>query len=149
MYFKSCGLAAKAFDTLHALGITMSQKWCYDGIEQLSARVRKALLEDIANYPWFGMHDNINIPFRVYEQRLANQSHFDSGTAATIFIIKDPSAVRPSNRAFQLQQAIGAKDPITYKDVMKLEFAACACIRARAIYKVLSFLINSPAFSPL
>jgi hypothetical protein len=28
-YFKSCGLATKAFDTLHALGITMSQKWAY------------------------------------------------------------------------------------------------------------------------
>lgn len=147
VYFKSCGLAAKAFDTLHALGITMSQKWAYDGIERLSSRVRKALLEDIAKYPWFGTHDNINIPFRVYEQRLANQSHFDSGTAATIIVIKDPSAVRPSNRAFQLQQATGAKDPITYKDVMKLELQACARIRARAIYKVLSFLIDSPAFS--
>ncbi len=30
---------------------------------------------------------------------------------------------------------------------MKLEFAASACIRARAIYRVLSFLIETPAFS--
>ncbi|KAH9965404.1 hypothetical protein BC827DRAFT_1126544 [Russula dissimulans] len=36
IYFKSCGLTTKAFDTLHALGITMSQKWSYDGIEALS-----------------------------------------------------------------------------------------------------------------
>lgn len=147
MYFKSCGLAAKAFDTLHALGITMSQKWAYDGIERLSGRVQKALLEDIAKYPWFGTHDNINIPFRVYEQRLANQSHFDCGTAATIFIVKDPAAVRPSNQAFQRQQAIGAKDPITYKDVMKLEFAASARIRARAIHRVLLFLTDAPDFA--
>ena len=102
LYFKSCGLAAKAFDTLHALGMTMSQKWSYDSIERLSARIHKALLEDIAKYPWFGTHDNINIPFRVYEQRLANQSHFDCGMAATIFVIKDPAAICPSNRAFQL-----------------------------------------------
>lgn len=147
IYFKSCGLAAKAFDTLHALGITMCQKWAYDGIERLSGRVHEALLEDIAKYPWFGTHDNINIPFRVYEQRLTNQSHFDSGTAATIFVIKDPLAVRPNNRAFRQQQAIGAKDPITYKDVMKLELTASAHIRARAIYRVLSFLIGAPAFA--
>jgi hypothetical protein len=147
IYFKSCGLAAKAFDTLHALGVTMSQKWAYDGIERLSKRVREALLEDIATYPWFGTHDNINIPFRVYEQRLTNQSHFDCGTAATIFVIKDPTAVRPDNRAFQRQQAIGAKNPIMYMDIMKLEFAASARIRTRAIYKVLSFLIDAPAFA--
>jgi hypothetical protein len=147
IYFKSCGLAAKAFDTLHALGITMCQKWAYDGIERLSSRVHKALLDDIAKYPWFGTHDNINIPFRVYEQRLTNLSHFDSGTAATIFVIKDPTAVCPDNRVFQQQRAIGAKDPITYKDVIKLEFAASARIRARAIYRVLSFLTDAPAFA--
>lgn len=147
IYFKSCGLSAKAFDTLHALGITMCQKWAYDGIERLSARVHKALLEDIAKFPWFGTHDNINIPFRVYEQRLANQSHFDSGTAATILVVKDPTAVRPDNRAFQQQRAIGAKDPITYKDVMQLELMASARTRTRAIYRVLSFLINAPAFA--
>ncbi len=31
--------------------------------------------------------------------------------------------------------------------VMKLEFAASACIRVCAIYRVLSFLIETPAFS--
>ena len=41
VYFKSCGLTAKVFNTLHALGITMCQKWAYDGIEQLSACVCK------------------------------------------------------------------------------------------------------------
>ena len=147
IYFKSCGLATKAFDTLHALGITMCQKWAYDGIERLSACVRKALHNDIANYPWFGTHDNINIPFRVYEQRLSNQSHFDCGTAATIFVIKDPIAIRPSNHAFQQQQSVGAQDPITYKDVIKLEFSASTRIRACAVYKVLSFLTDAPAFS--
>jgi hypothetical protein len=36
IYFRSCGLSTKAFDTLHALGITMSQKWVYTGINALS-----------------------------------------------------------------------------------------------------------------
>jgi hypothetical protein len=73
IYFKSCGLATKAFDTLHALGITMSQKWAYRAIETLSERIHIALLDDIQQYPWFGCHDNINLPFKVYEQRLNNQ----------------------------------------------------------------------------
>ncbi|KAH9953951.1 hypothetical protein BC827DRAFT_1158994 [Russula dissimulans] len=84
IYFKSCGIATKALDTLHTLGITMSQKWPYDGIEALSKRAHLDMVQDIARYPWFGIHDNVNIPFRVYQQRLDNQSHFDSGTAGTI-----------------------------------------------------------------
>jgi hypothetical protein len=96
IYFKSCGLAAKALDTLHALGITMSQKWSYSGIEILSEQAHNALTQDLAAHHWFGIHDNVNIPFQVYEQRLHNQSHFDSGTAGTIIVIKDPSCVYPS-----------------------------------------------------
>ena len=65
-------------------------------------------------------HD-INLPFPVYEQRQHNQSHFDSGTAATIIVIKDPSAVEPNLQVFPRQQALGAKNPITYKDILKLE----------------------------
>jgi hypothetical protein len=67
IYFKSCGLAAKAFDTLHMLHITMSQKWSYNGIQTLSERAREALAEDLATHSWFGIHDNVNIPFKVYE----------------------------------------------------------------------------------
>jgi hypothetical protein len=146
VYFKSCGLATKAFDTLHALGITMSQKWAYRGIEQLSGQVRSSLLDEIEKYPWFGTHDNINIAFKVYEQRLNNQSHFDSGTAATIFIIKDPAAISPNNLAFQQKRAIGAKDLITWEDILELEATAGLRIRRRAIHQVLSFLFNAPAF---
>ena len=95
IYFKSCGLAAKGFDTLHTLSITMSQKWVYDGIETLSAQQNTKLLKDIKSFPWFGVHDNVNIAFKAFQQRLSNQSHFDSGTAATIIVIKDPNACRP------------------------------------------------------
>jgi hypothetical protein len=90
--------------------------------------------------------NNINIPFRVYKQRLHNQSHFDSGTAATIIIIKNPTAIRPDNRAFQHQRALGAPNPITYKEILKLEQAAAPRLRERAIHCVLSFLIDSPDF---
>ena len=74
IYFKSCGLAMKALNMLHMLHITMSQKWSYNGIQTLSEKARNAMAEDMSKHPWFGMHDNINIAFKVYEQQLNNQS---------------------------------------------------------------------------
>jgi hypothetical protein len=147
IYFKSCGLATKAFDTLHALGITMSQKWAYSVIEGLSEKVQSSLLKDIKNYPWFGTHDNVNIPFHVYEQWIDNQSRFDSGTAATIFVIKDPDTAFLDSQSFQLQRALGAKNPIALKDIFSLEKAAAPHIATCATHHILSFLTSSPAFS--
>ena len=40
IYFKSCRTSTKAFDTLHALGMTMSQKWVYSAIDPQSKVVR-------------------------------------------------------------------------------------------------------------
>ena len=50
----------------------MSQKWSYNGIEALSERAHKAMAEGMAKHPWIGIHDNVNIAFKVYEQRLQN-----------------------------------------------------------------------------
>ena len=145
VYFKSCGLAAKAFDTLSALGITMSQKWSYAAIKDLSERVRRSLHENIQKYPWYGTHDNINLPFRVHEQRLNNQSHFDSGTAATILFLKDPAVIRPDAHAFRRHIA-ATNTRITFKDILKLDQKAGPNISARLTSHVLSFLTGAPAF---
>ena len=147
IYFRSCGLATKAFDTLHALGVTMSQKWAYCAIKHLSEQIHITLLEDIERYPWFGCHDNINLPFKVYEQRLTNQSHFDSGTAATILVIKDPSAVWPDNQAFQQQRVLGAANLIAFKDIIKLKHNTSPRLKARAVHQVLMYLTTAPDFS--
>lgn len=147
VYFKSFGLATKAFDTLHALGITMSQKWAYRAIKSLSEQIHITLLDDIKHYPWFGCHNNLNLPLKVYEQRISNQSHFDSGTAATIFVIKDPNAIRPDNRAFQQQRVLGAANPITYKDIIKLEHEASPRLKACAVHQILMYLTTAPDFS--
>jgi hypothetical protein len=147
VYFKSCGLATKAFDTLHALGITMSQKWAYSTIKFLLEQIHITLLDDIECYPWFSCHDNINLPFKVYEQRLSNQSHFNSGTAATTMVIKDPSAVEPNNQAVQQQRVLGAVNPITYRDIIKLECEAGPHLKVHAVHQVLMCLTNAPDFN--
>ena len=122
----------------------MSQKWAYCTIKTLSEQMHITLLDDIQQYPWFG---NINLPFKVYEQQLSNQSHFDNGTAATILIIKDPNAIQPNNWAFQQQRALGAANPIMYKDIVKLKQDASLHLKAHAIHQVLMYLTTAPGFS--
>ena len=146
IYFKSCGLAAKALDTLHVLRISMSQKWSYDGIQKLSERAYNAMTEDIAEHPWFGIHDNVNIAFKVYEQRLKNQSHFDSGTAGTIVILKDPACIPPDYTASRLKFLEGVKNPISFKDITQLEVVASGRLKSLAVYLILKCLIDAPEF---
>jgi hypothetical protein len=146
IYFKSCGLATKALDTLHTLCITMSQKWSYNGIQALSERARKAMSEDIVKHPWFGMHDNVNIAFKVFEQRLDNQSHFDSGTAGTIIIIKDPACVIPDYAASRDKLIDGINNPVTFWDIIQLDSEASGRLKAFTVHLILRFLVDAPDF---
>ncbi|KAF8240041.1 hypothetical protein L208DRAFT_1374469 [Tricholoma matsutake] len=110
-------------------------------------QIHTTLLDDIQCFPWFGCHNNVNLAFKVYEQRLSNQSHFDSGTAGTILVIEDPDAVHPNNQAFQQQRALGAGNPITYKDIIKFEHDASPHLKAHAIHQVLMYFTTAPDFS--
>ena len=146
IYFRSCGLSAKAFDTLHALGITMSQKWVYTGINALARQQQVMLLEDIKKYPWFGVHDNINVPFRAFQQRIGNQNHFDSGTAATILVLKSPLARWPDRDLRMHQRALGANNLISGDEIFMLAVDAGPRLDSHAISVVLQFLVESPDF---
>lgn len=146
IYFRSCGLSTKAFDTLHALEITMSQKWLYTGINALAQQQELLLLKDIKKYPWFGVHDNINIPFKSFQQRIGNQNHFDSGTAATILVLKSPLVRWPDRDLRMHQTALGAKHLISVDEIFMLSVNAGPQIDSQAISVVLQFLVESPDF---
>jgi hypothetical protein len=146
IYFRSCGLSAKAFDTLHTLGITMSQKWVYTGINALTQQQQVLLSEDIKKYPWFGVHDNINIPFRAFQQQIGNQNHFDSGTAVTILVLKNPLARWPDRDLRIHQRALGADNLIPCDEIFMLAAGAGPQIDSYAISLVLQFLVESPDF---
>lgn len=161
IYFNACDTSARGLDTLHALGISMSQSWIYQGLEALSEAANKALREAIVVFPWSGGHDNMNIASRAYQQRLDNANHFDSGTIATVFIHHSPDTVCPSNKSYQEQWAIGSKNPITPQTIYQLDLAAGVRIREQAVYQVLNMLKiaapfdfktyehkDSPVFSP-
>ncbi len=115
VYFASCGLAAKANDLTNALGLTMSQSWKYEALELLSASKHKAMERDLQDPDKQSVHsyDNLNIRFTKIEQRLDNQTHFDSGCAATVFIIENPELPPPDVEAFRAQWAEGVLNPIS------------------------------------
>ncbi|KAG1806164.1 uncharacterized protein BJ212DRAFT_1282726 [Suillus subaureus] len=77
IYLKACGLSAHAFDALHRLGIVMSHKWAANVYGSLSSRAMEEVREDIQRLPWVISHDNVNIPMRVFSQRLHNKSHLN------------------------------------------------------------------------
>jgi hypothetical protein len=103
IYLKGCGLPARAIDTMSSFGLTMSQKWAFNGIDTLAKRVKMELRHQIYDLrlQFYFSQDNINIQFRVYEQRFDRQSHFDSGTASTIYLIPGSEGQRLDSHALQ------------------------------------------------
>ncbi|KAI0717717.1 hypothetical protein C8T65DRAFT_518477, partial [Cerioporus squamosus] len=146
IYLKSCGTAAKAFDTLNAIGLSMSQKWVYDALELIAKQKEAELQLEITRYPWLGSHDNLNFRHRVFEQRSDHHSSFDSGTAGTIYIIKDPNAVPPDAAAYRAQRALGSRNIITPAEILKLERLAAPRLAIRAQDAILQFLLATPEF---
>jgi len=47
-------------------------------------------MEEVVNlvqlFPWLISHNNVQIPFQIFSQRLDNQGEFGNGTAATVYI---------------------------------------------------------------
>jgi hypothetical protein len=148
IYFKSCGVSGKAADTLYLWKICMNQKWIYGMLERMGEKNHKAMLRDIheRDLPFGGSHDNINLGFRVYEQRRDNKSRFDSGTAATIYTFSDPACVPPDPKAYQRKWQEGVKDPIESLDILDLEANGASKMSLQDNYIVLKILISSPEF---
>ncbi|RDX45838.1 hypothetical protein OH76DRAFT_1457458 [Lentinus brumalis] len=151
IYLKACGLSARAFDALHALGLTMSHKWTCEAFKKISEAAKRATQRAIADFPHFGSHDNLNIPMRVFSQRLHNLNHFINATAATIYILPLEALLPPDIGAkVRAQQSEGAKQPFPLKDLYtgsKQEQERRARTDAQARHRILRFLLDSPAFA--
>ena len=147
VYLKFRGLSAKAFDTLHALTIVMSHKWTANHVAKLSAASMKEVKEMMALFPWLISYDNINIPFRVFSQRLDSKDTFSSGVAATVYIKRHAIQLTPSiNKDLQELRALGMENPITPEEIFDIDHAAYPRIHRQAIYQVLHVVLNSPEF---
>ncbi|KAI0686263.1 hypothetical protein BC835DRAFT_1234867, partial [Cytidiella melzeri] len=60
-YFKASGLAARANDTTHLYGITMSHLWVYQLIDRLSEDARQRMFANILRFPFRVSQDNLNL----------------------------------------------------------------------------------------
>ena len=148
IYFKFRGLSAKGFDTLHALGLIMSHKWACDSVSRISQRAIKEahFLKD--QHPWLLSYDNVNIPFRVFSQRIDKQSDIGTGSAATIYIKHNAKHLPPSeNMDLQETRLQGMKNPLTPLEIFDLATQSYPRIQAEMKYQVLQFLLDCPQFN--
>ncbi|KIK83699.1 hypothetical protein PAXRUDRAFT_153071 [Paxillus rubicundulus Ve08.2h10] len=121
------GIAAKSLDLLHAFGLTMSHKWSVHMFTTISANALEKVCQQVHSMPFVISHDNVNIPFCSFAQQLNNQSHFDSGTAATIYFQPNAPLEHPlCNQALQESREEGRKCPLTIHDIFQLEMESAA-----------------------
>ncbi|KAJ7440734.1 hypothetical protein FB451DRAFT_1058621 [Mycena latifolia] len=147
VYLKACGLSARAFDALHALGIVMSHKWAAEAFGALSDSAMEEVRRLVQQLPWNISHDNVDFPLRVYSQRLHNQSHFISGCAATVWILPLRAVLSlQANRLFQIHRALNCNQMFNFDKVLYGNAIADARMEEQNVFFVLRLLINGPAF---
>ena len=148
LYLKACGTAVKAFNTLSALGVTLTQKWALTAVE----KVVKSKMDDLANRVkttnFSTTHDNLNRMFQVSHQCTGHNSHLDSGTAATVFIPPHETDYQlpKTNEEFLKKAVDGTKTPITPHEIQALHADAAPRIFAQNVHTVLKMLVNAPGF---
>ena len=148
IYFKFRGLLAKALDTFHALAITMSHKWTANHVSKLSTAAMNEVTGLMTHFPWLVSYDNINIPFKVFSQRLDNKDQFSSGVAATVYIKRQADYLDAGvNTALQEFQDRGLQDSLTSLDIFKINQQSYPHVYHHTIYAVLCFLLNSHKFN--
>jgi len=86
--------------------------------------------------------------FRVSHQQVGHNSHFDSGTAATVFIPPDEADYKlpETNKEFLEKTAKGARIPITSHEIQELHADAAPQIFAQNIRTVLKILVDTSDF---
>ena len=146
LYLKGCGLAARAFDTLSSLGVTTSQKWAFTGIGHIVESAQEEYVQDVRRRQFLITHDNVNIPFRVYEPTVNQQSHFDSGTAATLYTFPQTEGIVLDAAALQESRRSGRTNPIDGGTIFTVGTDANTRIRPRFIHWILRFLLEAPEF---
>ncbi|KIO28656.1 hypothetical protein M407DRAFT_71589, partial [Tulasnella calospora MUT 4182] len=140
LFFKADGLSSKANTLLNHLSITMSNTWQNELVDVLSDRQMERVRGVILHSPIFVSADNVNIPFRVFSQRLHHKSSFQSGTAVTAYPMP---GVKPFDGKEFREKARTAGN-LEYEDLIDIESGRR--IHAQKVYHVLRFLIDSPYF---
>ena len=84
IYLLACGASHSQFDVLNHAGFTLSYTAAISKIKQLGVERLKEIVGIAKTRAFMVIWDNLNIAFRVGEQRKASKDHFDNGTTATL-----------------------------------------------------------------
>ncbi|KAJ6530447.1 hypothetical protein B0H10DRAFT_1861914 [Mycena sp. CBHHK59/15] len=86
-YLLACGATRSQFEVLNHAGICLSYRSTLRKVKDLGqerlAAVRKIARERMFMLIW----DNLNFAFRVAQQRLGSNDHFDNGTTVTLVVL--------------------------------------------------------------
>lgn len=147
IYLKACGLSARSFDALHALGFTMSHKWATRAFARIAKNEQATTQKLIQHRSHFGSHDNLNIPMRVFSQRIHNMNHFINASAATIYILPLEALLPPDiARKTKEQRRAAASEPVSLEAIYTDETDTASRLKAQARYRILAFLLETAAF---
>ncbi|KAJ7199391.1 hypothetical protein GGX14DRAFT_572773 [Mycena pura] len=148
IYFKFRGLSAKGFDTLHAIGLTMSNKWTGDAVERISEEAMASMKSLMDRFPWLMSYDNALLTFRVFAQRVDHKTLFGSGTAGTVYIKRSAKPLpRGINRSLQERRKEGMKNPLSGADIFKIAILADERRLPHITFLILRYLLDSPDFT--
>ncbi|KAJ7666792.1 hypothetical protein DFH06DRAFT_1294986 [Mycena polygramma] len=147
IYFKFRGLSAKGFDTLHAIGLTMSNKWTGNAVDRISKESMAAMKELMDRFPWLMTYDNALIAFRVFSQRVDKKTLHGSGTAGTVYIKRSAKPLpRNINRMLQEFRREGMGNPLTGAEIFKISLGADTRRQPHILFLILRYLFDSPDF---
>ncbi|KAJ7905795.1 hypothetical protein B0H14DRAFT_3103084 [Mycena olivaceomarginata] len=148
IYFKFKGLSAKGFDTLHAIGLTMSNKWTGDAVERISDAAMGEMKQLMDQFPWLLSYDNALLPFKIFSQRIDKKSLLGNGTAATVYIKRSALALPPmANRSLQEFRLDGLRRPLTALEIFEISETSTVRQHTHTVFTILKFLIDSPEFN--
>ena len=89
IYLLACGASRTQFDVLNHAGFTLSYTAAIRKIKELGQERLLEIVGLVGRRAFMIIWDNLNIAFRVGEQRKASKDHFDNGTTATLIPLYD------------------------------------------------------------
>ncbi|KAI0258446.1 hypothetical protein BC834DRAFT_835582, partial [Gloeopeniophorella convolvens] len=98
---------------------------------------------------WTLSYDNVNIPKRVFSMRTTNQSQFISACAATLWVLPKHVHIPESlGHDYREMRTEGGSEPFDIRTILATsdQEAADARIEASTKYRILRFLLDTPAF---
>jgi hypothetical protein len=104
MYFLASGTSKGLFDALNHAGLTLSYTQAIHKLKKLGDERLEETRKVARTKPFMLVWDNLNIAFKVSEQRHNAKDHFDNGTTATLVPLHGveygtlPTTIKPPRR---------------------------------------------------